>query len=96
MERTFWSLIKHKIRTSVYIMYGFPTETVEDFKATQDMLGRLDNPYYMYNRFIPFPGSVLFDYCVNHNLVSLPERLEGWPEYLMRFSNRSISPKCLR
>ena len=88
MESTFWSLIKHKIRTSVYIMYGFPTETVEDFKATQDLLGRLDDPYYMYNRFIPFPGSVLFDYCVNHHLVSLPERLEGWPEYLMRFSNQ--------
>ena len=88
MERTFWSLIHHKIRTSVYIMYGFPTETVEDFKQTHAMLGRLDDPYYMYNRFVPFPGSVLFDYCVKHNLVSLPERLEGWPEYLMRFSNQ--------
>ncbi len=88
MERTFWLLVKHKIRTLVYIMYGFPTETVADFTATQDMLSRLDNPYYMYNRFVPFPGSVLFDYCVKHNLVTLPERLEGWPEYLMRFCNQ--------
>ncbi|PPD58688.1 B12-binding domain-containing radical SAM protein [Dehalogenimonas etheniformans] len=88
MENTFWNLVKAKIRTSVYIIYGFPTETIEDFKATHEMLGRLDDPYYMYNRFVPFPGSVLFDYCVKHNLVKLPERLEGWPEYLMRFSNQ--------
>ena len=66
MERAFWSLVKHKIRTSVYIMYGFPTETAEDFTATQDMLGRLDNPHYMYNRFIPFPGSVLFGLLVSN------------------------------
>jgi len=88
MERTFWNLVKHGIRTSAYILYGIPTETIEDFKATHAMLGRLDNPYYMYNRFVPFPGSVLFDYCVKHNLVTLPERLQGWPEYLMRFSNQ--------
>ncbi|PPD57690.1 B12-binding domain-containing radical SAM protein [Dehalogenimonas etheniformans] len=88
MENTFWNLVKAKIRTSVYIMYGFPTETIEDFKATHAMLSRLDDPYYMFNRFVPFPGSVLFDYCVKHSLVNLPERLEGWPEYLMRFSNQ--------
>ena len=88
MERTFWSLVKHKVRTSVYIMYGFPTETVEDFQATHAMLKRLDNPYYMYNRFVPFPGSALFEYCVKHGLVSLPERLEDWSQYLMSFSNQ--------
>jgi anaerobic magnesium-protoporphyrin IX monomethyl ester cyclase len=88
MEKTFWSLVKAGIRTSVYIMYGFPTETVADFEATQTMLKDLDEPYYMYNRFVPFPGSVLFDYCVKHGLVTLPEKLEGWPEYLMRFSNQ--------
>jgi len=88
MESTFWNLVRSGIRTSVYIMYGFPTETADDFKATQAMLSRLDNPYYMYNRFVPFPGSVLFDYCVKHGLVELPERLEDWPQYLMKFSNQ--------
>ena len=88
MEQTFWNLVKHKVRTSVYIMYGFPTETVEDFQATHAMLVRLDNPYYMYNRYVPFPGSALFDYCVKHGLVQLPARLEDWPDYLMRFSNQ--------
>lgn len=87
MERTFWTLVKYKIRTSVYIMYGFPTETLEDFRATHEMLKRLDDPYYMYNRFVPFPGSALFEHCVNHGLVNLPEKIEDWPQYLMRFSN---------
>ena len=88
MERTFWNLVKYKVRTSIYIMYGFPTETVADFRATQEMLSRLDDPYYMYNRFVPFPGSDLFDYCVKHSLVTLPQKIEDWPQYLMRFSTQ--------
>jgi len=88
MERTFWSLIRHKIRTSVYIMYGYPTETVEDFQATHEMLKRLDNPYYMYNRFVPFPGSALYDYCISRGMITQPERLVDWPAYLMEYANK--------
>ncbi|APV43958.1 Radical SAM superfamily enzyme YgiQ, UPF0313 family [Dehalogenimonas formicexedens] len=88
MERTFWSLVKHHIRTSVYIIYGYPTETVDDFQATHEMLKRLDNPYYMYNRFVPFPGSALYDYCVREGLITPPERLEDWPEYLIEYANK--------
>ncbi|MEL7563200.1 radical SAM protein [Dehalogenimonas sp. 4OHTPN] len=88
MERTFWSLVKHKIRTSVYIIYGYPTETVEDFNATHEMLKRLDNPYYMYNRFVPFPGSALYDYCVAQGMVTPPARLDDWPEFLIEYANK--------
>ncbi|MGI2336916.1 MAG: B12-binding domain-containing radical SAM protein [Dehalogenimonas sp.] len=88
MESCFWSLVKHKIRTSAYIIYGYPTETVEDFEATHEMLKRLDNPYYMYNRFVPFPGSALYDYCVSEGLVSPPQKLEDWPKYLIEYANK--------
>jgi|GEM_PF-901821 len=89
MERTFWSFVKHKIRTSVYIMYGFPTETTEDLRMTHEMLERLDNPYYMYNRFVPFPGSDLFDYCVNNKLVVPPSKLNEWPAFILRYSHEN-------
>lgn len=88
MEGTFWLLVKHKIRASTYIVHGFPTETIEDFRATDEMLKRLDRPYYLYNRFKPLPGTVLFDYCVKHNLISVPNRLAEWPTFIMEHSNR--------
>jgi radical SAM superfamily enzyme YgiQ (UPF0313 family) len=89
MEKTFWLLVKNKIRASLYIVHGFPTETVEDFKATHDMLARLDNPYYLYNRFRPLPGTKLFDYCLDHKLITPPQKLGEWPDYMMQYSNKT-------
>ena len=86
MVKTFWLLVKYKIRASLYIMHGFPTETAEDFMATHDLLERLDKPYYLYNRFRPLPGTKLFDYCVDHKLITPPQKLGEWPEYMMQYS----------
>jgi len=80
MERTFWLLVKRRIRVLIYIMYGFPTETAADFRQTHDLLKRLDYPPYLYSRFVPFPGSTLSDYCVSYGLITLPQRLAAWPE----------------
>ena len=88
MEKTFWLLVKHKIRTTVYIMYGFPTETIEDFRMTHEMLKRLDNPPYMYNRFLPFPGSTLFNYCVTNALITPPQKLDDWPNFTMLYTTK--------
>ncbi|MEN8614762.1 radical SAM protein [Dehalogenimonas sp. THU2] len=88
MVETFWLLIKNKIRASLYIMHGFPTETAEDFKATHELLARLDNPYYLYNRFRPLPGTKLFDYCIEHGMINPPKTLAEWPDYMMQYSNR--------
>ncbi len=52
------------------------------------MLKRLDNPYYMYNRFVPFPGSALYDYCIAQGMITQPERLDDWPAYLMEYANK--------
>jgi radical SAM superfamily enzyme YgiQ (UPF0313 family) len=87
MERTFWYFVKNKIRTSVYIIYGYPTETAEDLRMTHEMLERLDNPYYMYNRYFPVPGSVLFDYCVTNGLITPPEKLDEWSGFIVRHSH---------
>ena len=88
MVKTFWLMVKYKIRTSVYIMYGFPTETVEDFQQSHELLKRLDNPYYMYNRYVPFPGSALFAYCIENGLITPPSKLEDWPKFLMYYSTK--------
>ncbi|APV44706.1 Radical SAM superfamily enzyme YgiQ [Dehalogenimonas formicexedens] len=88
MERTVALLVKHRIHTLVYIMYGFPTETVADFQATQELLKRMDNPPHLFSRFVPFPGSALSDYCVSHKLVVFPEKLGDWPDFLTAHGHR--------
>ena len=88
MEKTFWLLTKYKIRMVIYLIYGFPTETVEDMRATRAMLDRLDNPAYLLSRFIPIPGSKLYDYCVEHNLIQQPQRLEEWPEFIVSHGHK--------
>jgi anaerobic magnesium-protoporphyrin IX monomethyl ester cyclase len=90
MAATFWNFIKHKIRTSVYILCGMPTETVADFNETQRFLEEdLDRPYYMFHRYVPFPGSAMYDYCVEHNLIKVPEKLEEWPGYVKFYGHKA-------
>jgi len=81
MERTFWLLVNHKILPRLYIMVGLPTETTEDFELTQGLLARLDNPPYTYMRYVPYPGTALFHYCVTRGLIAPPERLGDWANF---------------
>ena len=64
---------------------GFPTETMDDVKATINLMLTLVkensnarvSPLY---NFIPYPGTELFDVAVKHGYVP-PDKLEGWSEY---------------
>ncbi len=90
MAATFWNFIKYKIRTSVYILCGMPTETVEDFNETQRFLTEdLDRPYYMFHRYVPFPGSAMYDYCVEHKMINVPQKLEEWPAYVKFYGHKA-------
>jgi anaerobic magnesium-protoporphyrin IX monomethyl ester cyclase len=73
-------------RSGIKIIYafmcGFPTETVEDLRMTQDLIFRLkrENPDAMTgltNIFSPFPGTPLHEYVKELN-VSFPRNLEEW------------------
>lgn len=84
MEKTFWLLVKHRIAPRLYIMEGVPTETVEDFILTHELLGRLDNPPYLYMKFVPYPGTHLFNYCVTNGLITPPEKLGDWANFTIQ------------
>jgi len=88
MEKTFWFFVKHKIMPRVNIMVGLPTETIEDFKMTQKLLERLDNPPYIYNRYVPYPGTILFDYCVANGLITAPKKLGDWANFTVQSANK--------
>jgi radical SAM superfamily enzyme YgiQ (UPF0313 family) len=67
-------------------MVALPTETVEDFKASQELLERLDQPPFMYNHFVPYPGTTLFDYCINNGLIQVPQILGDWGQFTVRLA----------
>ncbi len=57
-----------KYDPNMYIMCfficGFPFETYEDLEKTINFARSLDMDWALFNLFQPFPGSELFDYCI--------------------------------
>jgi anaerobic magnesium-protoporphyrin IX monomethyl ester cyclase len=76
-------------------MVGFPTETVEDIKATVALIFRLieDNEDAIkdINIYTPYPGTELFDLAVKHGFEP-PRRLEDWVSFNWRTVNRKRMP----
>lgn len=89
MEKTFWLMVKYKIAPRLYIMEGLPTETVEDFNLTHQLLKKLDYPPYLYMRFVPYAGTPLYDYCVTNRLIDPPRRLEDWADFAFMSATRA-------
>jgi radical SAM superfamily enzyme YgiQ (UPF0313 family) len=87
MESTFWLLVRHRIIPTVFVYYDMPTETVEDFKASLDLLKKFDNPPFLYMKFVPYPDTELFDYCAEKGLISVPQKLSDWVTFPLRFSS---------
>ncbi len=78
IEKTIRLLVKHNIMPRLYFIAELPTETIEDFKMTQELIRRLDSPPYQYMPYMPFPGTALFNYCVTEGLVDPPKMLYDW------------------
>jgi hypothetical protein len=64
----------------LYFVEGVPTETIEDFQMTQDMIKRLDTPPYQLVMYLPYPGTVLYDYCIEKGYINQPVNLFEWAE----------------
>jgi radical SAM superfamily enzyme YgiQ (UPF0313 family) len=82
ISETFWNLVKHRIVPIIYIMEAVPTETMEDFNLTQQLLHKLDDPPFEYGRFVPYPGTPLYNYCVEQRLIVPPKRLAEWAPFV--------------
>jgi anaerobic magnesium-protoporphyrin IX monomethyl ester cyclase len=82
MQETFWNLVKYHIMPSVYIMEAVPTETLEDFNLTQQLLHKLDDPQFWYARLVPYPGTPIYHYCVEQGLITPPGSLAQWAPFV--------------
>ncbi|MEN8615504.1 radical SAM protein [Dehalogenimonas sp. THU2] len=84
MEKSFWLFVKYKISPRLYILHALPTETIEDFAQTHELMERLDFPPYLYMHFVPYPGTPLAEYCFNKGLVEAPKSLAEWGEFVTK------------
>ena len=60
---------KYGVEVMGSFMLGLPTETKEESLSTVDMIKRID-PYHVWLfYFTPIPGTYLYDYCKDNNLI---------------------------
>lgn len=77
-------LARHpKLLAAYNFIIGLPTETLEEVKATRDLMFRLvaDNPHcliFQPNKFRPLPGTDLFDVARSQYSYEPPKTLEEW------------------
>jgi len=67
-------------------MAGFPGETDEQILDTMDLMRRLlrENPFASATPlgiYTPYPGTELFDKCIDAGLTNFPSELEQWADY---------------
>jgi hypothetical protein len=72
---------------------GFPSETIQEVKATLRLMERLvrENPAAYctpIQLFSPYPGTALFDHCLQTGMV-MPSSLEQWAEWGWEIVNYS-------
>ncbi len=64
---------KYKLHTAAMTIIGIPSETEEDLQLTYDLAKYSDPEILIVNILSPFPGTPLYDYCVEQGL--LPEKI---------------------
>ena len=64
------------LKTGAMFMVGIPYETKEDVDKTIGLVKSLGAHQAICTIFRPYPGSRLFEYCINNELFTLPENLD--------------------
>ena len=64
------------LKTSALFMIGLPTEEINDLKKTVELIKRLNPRLTICTIYRPYPGTELFDYCINKGLFSYPDNLD--------------------
>jgi len=89
IERAYNICKKVGIKTSALFMVGLPTETINDVKATAKMVKRLNPHLTICTLYRPYPGTELFDYCMDKGLFKYDESLEKVSSSYSQYINTS-------
>ncbi len=69
VERAVGSAKKHGFWVHTFFMIGLPYETMEDMKETVEFIKKIKPDSVNLCTFTPYPGTELYNYCVNNNLM---------------------------
>jgi radical SAM superfamily enzyme YgiQ (UPF0313 family) len=67
-----------EIFTIASFMIGIPTERHVDMRKTIKLANRVNATQYEVDVFRPYPGTKLFNYCIQKKLFNNPKTLEEW------------------
>ena len=73
-----------------YMMIGFPNETEEQILDTMNIIDELQPKRATLSIFTPYPGTELFDYCVEHNII---EKDVDWEKFSHQSKYNYFTPK---
>lgn len=77
VRRTFNICSELRIKASALFIVGLPTETLAEFEESREFMTGLNPHIYMPSYFMPFPGSELYQYCIDHEGFKPPDKLAG-------------------
>lgn len=77
---------RNKILIFANYMLGIPTETVEDLEMTYRLMKTIKPELHSPTYFSPIPGSDLFDYCREHDLI----KTVGFDKYVRNPTHEKI------
>ena len=79
---------KLDIETAALFIIGFPGETEEEIRATEELVENLPAYILICTIYRPYPGTPLYDYCTSHGIFVEPKNIDEQGEFY-RFSHMS-------
>lgn len=67
---------KHGIRLAIFFIVGTPQETRKTLEDTMSAMRRIRTDSITYSIFTPYPGTEMFDYCIEKGLVKQDFKVE--------------------
>ena len=76
------------IKTAALFIIGFPEESEEEIRATEELVESLPAYILICTIYRPYPGTPLYDYCTSHDIFTEPKNIDEQGEFY-RFSHMS-------
>ncbi len=82
---------KFGVYSDASCMLGLPKETVEEMMLTVNFLKKYKPDSITANKFTPYPGTNIFEYCLKENLIKEPKTIEEYSNFEINNSKLNVS-----
>jgi len=73
IEETLKNVLEVGLPTTISLILGYPGEDKQSVQDTLDLLKRVGHPGLMFRYITPYPGSALYDYCLENGVIENEE-----------------------